>query len=80
MVVGGEGVVHKLRPSAAVVISQLRVVLVVKPGRVGGAPFTAILVTQVDDRGAASRHVDHSFQTDAVTREERQNKRILNSC
>lgn len=50
--VRGEGVVHKQLPSALVGISQLHVVLVVELGRVGGAPLAAILVTQVDDRGA----------------------------
>lgn len=59
-VVRWEGVVHKQPPSAEVVVFQLRVVLVVELGRVGGAPLGAILITQVDDRGAVSRfgHVD----------------------
>lgn len=77
-VVRWEGVVHKQSPSADVVVFQLCIVLVVELGRVGGAPLTAILVTQVDDRGACSRfrHVGERLQTDSETQGERQNKRI----
>lgn len=59
-------------------IFQLHIVLIVEPGRVGGTPFTAVLVTQDDDGGASSRfsHVDGRLQTESQG--ERQNKRIQN--
>lgn len=59
-----EGAVQKQPPSAAAAVFQLGIVLVVELDRVGGAPLAAILVSQVDDRGAISRfrHVDESLQ------------------
>lgn len=63
LVVRWEGVVHKQSASAEGVIFQLGVVLVVELGGVGAAPLAAILVAQVDDRGAVSRfrHVDETL-------------------
>lgn len=64
LVVRWEGVVHKQSASAEGVIFQLGVVLVVELGGVGAAPLAAILVAQVDDRGAVSRfrHVDENLK------------------
>lgn len=63
LVVRWEGVVHKQSASVEGVIFQLGVVLVVELGGVGAAPLAAILVAQVDDRGAVSRfrHVDETL-------------------
>ena len=73
--VGWEGVVHKQRPTAEVLVLQLSVVLVVELCRVGGAAHPAVLITQVDDRGARSRlrHADERLQENS----DRQNKLVF---
>lgn len=73
LVVRWEGVIHKQSPSAEVFVFQLCIVLVVELGWVGGTPLTAILITQVDDRGAISifGHVDEMLQTDSDGQKER---------
>lgn len=44
-----ESAVYKQAPRVEAGVSQLCVVLVVEPNRVGGAPLLAVLVSQADD-------------------------------